>query len=234
MAPPLVTRATNDLIPASDHNDVKAYIEDGSYRINTNALSIQGTTAIDSSGNFFLKITSQARGDILYYNGTNWVRLAASTAGYKLQTNGAGADPSFNFAGSLTPWGTPWQTTAATLCTASAVSYSSITTTSWATGTEANAQTSIPYTGTLRRYAFWVAANTLVANATATLRKNGADVSGSSVTIPTGQTNQWFIGSGLNTSVTPSDLLNIKIDNTGGTGAITGKIVMVMIEPTTY
>ncbi len=66
MAPPLVTRNTNDLIPASDHNDVKAYIEDGSYRVNTNALSIQSTTAIDSSGNFILKVSSQAQGNILY------------------------------------------------------------------------------------------------------------------------------------------------------------------------
>lgn len=40
-----------------------------------------------------LSITSQAQGDILYFNGTNWVRLAAGTDGQVLETNGAGANP---------------------------------------------------------------------------------------------------------------------------------------------
>jgi len=35
------------------------------------------------------------QGDILYFNGTNWLRLAASTAGYVLQTGGPGANPSW-------------------------------------------------------------------------------------------------------------------------------------------
>jgi hypothetical protein len=42
-----------------------------------------------------LTITSQAQGDILYYNGSSWVRLAASTDGYFLKTGGAGANPSW-------------------------------------------------------------------------------------------------------------------------------------------
>lgn len=42
-----------------------------------------------------LTIASQAQGDILYFNGTSWVRLAPGTAGQRLQTNGAGADPSW-------------------------------------------------------------------------------------------------------------------------------------------
>lgn len=40
-----------------------------------------------------LSITSQAQGDILYFNGTAWVRLAPGTSGQVLQTNGAGANP---------------------------------------------------------------------------------------------------------------------------------------------
>jgi hypothetical protein len=40
-----------------------------------------------------LTIASQAQGDILYFNGTNWVRLAAGTANTVLQTNGASTDP---------------------------------------------------------------------------------------------------------------------------------------------
>jgi hypothetical protein len=40
-----------------------------------------------------LTIASQAQGDILYFNGTNWTRLAAGTSGHYLQTQGAGANP---------------------------------------------------------------------------------------------------------------------------------------------
>lgn len=42
-----------------------------------------------------LTLASQAQGDILYFDGTNWVRLAAGTANYVLQTNGPGADPTW-------------------------------------------------------------------------------------------------------------------------------------------
>lgn len=38
---------------------------------------------------------SPAQGDIIYYNGTAWVRLAAGTSGYFLKTNGAGANPAW-------------------------------------------------------------------------------------------------------------------------------------------
>lgn len=38
---------------------------------------------------------SFAQGDILYHNGSNLVKLAAGTAGQKLQTNGVGANPSW-------------------------------------------------------------------------------------------------------------------------------------------
>lgn len=49
-----------------------------------------------------LTITGQAQGDILYFNGTAWVRLGAGTAGQVLQTNGAGANPSWVTAGAGT------------------------------------------------------------------------------------------------------------------------------------
>lgn len=42
-----------------------------------------------------LTIASEAQGDILYRNATNWVRLAAGTAGYSLITAGAGANPAW-------------------------------------------------------------------------------------------------------------------------------------------
>lgn len=40
-------------------------------------------------------ISSVAQGAILYYNGTAWVNLAAGTTGFILQTQGAGANPSW-------------------------------------------------------------------------------------------------------------------------------------------
>lgn len=40
-------------------------------------------------------IPNQAQGDIAYYNGTSWTRLAAGTSGQVLTTNGASANPSW-------------------------------------------------------------------------------------------------------------------------------------------
>lgn len=41
-------------------------------------------------------ITNIAQGDILYWNGTDWVNLAPGTDGQFLETNGAGANPSWS------------------------------------------------------------------------------------------------------------------------------------------
>lgn len=48
-AAPLVERSTGDVIPVSDHNDVKEYIEGGTYRVNTLALHIGGIETISVS-----------------------------------------------------------------------------------------------------------------------------------------------------------------------------------------
>lgn len=45
-----------------------------------------------------IELGSDAQGDIMYYNGTNWTRLAAGTSGKVLQANGAAA-PSWEDAG---------------------------------------------------------------------------------------------------------------------------------------
>ena len=42
-----------------------------------------------------LTISGQQQGDVLYHDGTNWVRLAAGAAGQVLQTNGAGQNPTW-------------------------------------------------------------------------------------------------------------------------------------------
>lgn len=48
-----------------------------------------------------LSITSQAQGDVLYFNGTSWVRLAAGTSGQSLETRGASANPVWDLPGDL-------------------------------------------------------------------------------------------------------------------------------------
>ena len=53
-----------------------------------------GSTNIDvpSTGQF-IDLASAAQGDVLYHNGTSYVRLAPGTSGQVLQTQGAGANP---------------------------------------------------------------------------------------------------------------------------------------------
>lgn len=53
------------------------------------ALTLTNATGLPIAG---LTAASQAQGDVIYYNGTNWVRLAAGTNGNFLQTQGAGAN----------------------------------------------------------------------------------------------------------------------------------------------
>lgn len=40
-----------------------------------------------------IALGSDAQGDVMYYDGTNWVRLGAGTSGQVLQTQGTGANP---------------------------------------------------------------------------------------------------------------------------------------------
>ncbi len=47
-----------------------------------------------------IALGSDAQGDIMFYNGTDWVRLGAGTSGQILQTQGAGANPVWTNAGS--------------------------------------------------------------------------------------------------------------------------------------
>ena len=51
------------------------------------------TVALDDLSD--VVITSVAQGQVLYFNGTNWVNLAVGTNRYTLQTGGAGANPSW-------------------------------------------------------------------------------------------------------------------------------------------
>ena len=53
---------------------------------------------VPSTGQF-IDLASAAQGDVLYHNGTSYVRLAPGTSGQQLQTQGAGANPIWAAAG---------------------------------------------------------------------------------------------------------------------------------------
>ena len=55
---------------------------------------------VPSTGQF-IDLASAAQGDVLYYNGTSYVRLGAGTAGQVLTSGGAGANPSWTTTGGL-------------------------------------------------------------------------------------------------------------------------------------
>jgi len=51
------------------------------------------TIAANSVDGTMIALGSDAQGDVMYYNGTNWARLAAGTDGHFLKTQGASANP---------------------------------------------------------------------------------------------------------------------------------------------
>ena len=56
--------------------------------------TIVGDDIADNSiGGTKIALTNHAQGDIMYYDGSNWVRLGAGTAGQSLKTAGSGANP---------------------------------------------------------------------------------------------------------------------------------------------
>lgn len=56
-------------------------------RVSAGVLAVEGNTIVAPA--------SPAQGDVIYYNGTAWVRLAAGTSGNFLKTQGAGANPTW-------------------------------------------------------------------------------------------------------------------------------------------
>jgi hypothetical protein len=64
-----------------------------------------------------LTITGEVRGNLLFFNGINWVRLPNGTAGYLLQTNGAGADPTWVPAPTVSGTGSAFDITIVTTST---------------------------------------------------------------------------------------------------------------------
>jgi len=57
--------------------------------------TVQNIVAYNSTTGKNITELTGSTGDILYYNGTGWAKLAAGTLGYVLQTNGTGTGPSW-------------------------------------------------------------------------------------------------------------------------------------------
>jgi len=55
--------------------------------------AVNSTVADNSVYGTDIALGSDAQGDVMYYNGTDWVRLAAGASGRVLSTNGAAANP---------------------------------------------------------------------------------------------------------------------------------------------
>lgn len=70
----------------------------------TNGTGVLSTATAGTD--YFPPISSPSQGDILYYNGSAWAKLAAGTSGYYLKTLGAGNNPAWAAAGSVTGSGT--------------------------------------------------------------------------------------------------------------------------------
>jgi len=82
MSPPLAERNTGDIIPAADHNDVKDYIEDGTYRVKTAyLLTVPGSAP------------SAAKGIIYYDSGTD--KFKQCTDGSNFTDLGGGYQPTY-------------------------------------------------------------------------------------------------------------------------------------------
>ncbi len=96
----MVTKVTNDVLAdnAVSTNNLADNAVTGPKIANG---AITGTAIANNSiDGTKIALGSDTQGDIMYYDGTNWVRLPAGTAGQLLQTNGAAANPSWS---SVTP-----------------------------------------------------------------------------------------------------------------------------------
>ena len=64
-------------------------VDDSTIEINSDSLRVKDNGITGAK----IALGSDAQGDVMYYNGTNWARLAAGTNGHFLKTQGSSADP---------------------------------------------------------------------------------------------------------------------------------------------
>jgi hypothetical protein len=87
--------STNDHLVIGDGAGQVTLLDDGSQAGGDATGTFGALQVVD------LTITGEAQGDLLYRNGTNWVRLPAGTAGQVLRSGGVAANPSWVDIGTL-------------------------------------------------------------------------------------------------------------------------------------
>lgn len=90
------TAATYDLTSFA-----KTLLDDASASAARTTLGLVIGTDVQAQNAYLADIAAitPSQGDVLYFNGTDWVRLAAGTSGYFLKTQGVGANPMWDAAG---------------------------------------------------------------------------------------------------------------------------------------
>jgi hypothetical protein len=91
----------SDLTDLADGSLTGSKVGDGVPAANIAAGSLDtdvivSSIAINTVPGTAIQLGSDAQGDVMYYNGTDWVRLGAGTSGQKLETRGAGANPAWD------------------------------------------------------------------------------------------------------------------------------------------
>ena len=75
-----------------DGTNFNPVVISGDISIATNGAASIATNSVDGT---HIALGSDAQGDIMYYDGTNWARLGYGTSGYFLKTQGTGANPAW-------------------------------------------------------------------------------------------------------------------------------------------
>lgn len=94
MGAPLVDRNTGDIIPAADHNDVKDYVEDAQYRINTQSLQVGGKQVVNSDSSLVGFVDINRFGFVnrtetsISFDGTDTFTLIDNGSGWSYYRNG--------------------------------------------------------------------------------------------------------------------------------------------------
>lgn len=86
------TPTTGHLLVA-DGTDFESVTLSGDVTVIADGTTAIGDNTVDGTD---IALGSDAAGDVMYYDGTDWVRLAAGTSGDVLQTNGSGAAPTWS------------------------------------------------------------------------------------------------------------------------------------------
>jgi hypothetical protein len=90
----------------ADGTDWESVTMSGDATIDASGILSISENAIDGSN---IAIGGDTQGDILYYNGTTWVRLPAGSDGNVLTTHGSGANPSWATGGSSAEYTQKWE-----------------------------------------------------------------------------------------------------------------------------